>query len=171
MVLDELRLRGQSSIEFGITSPQYIEINNPNILVVDDDVVQSKHINTKLMELAGANVSVTNDHKQAIEQLTSTPYDLVIVSTQLSDYDGLRLCSQLRSSENGRHIPTLIMVDEEDRNLVVKGLDIGVSDYIIIPLEGNELLARAKTQIKRKRYQDALRDGLKIIQKELPEIK
>ena len=87
-------------------------------------------------------------------------YDLVIVSLNLADFDALRLCSQLRSLERTRAIPILLIADVEDRPRILRGLDLGVNDYIVRPIDRNELVARVRTQMRRKRYADSLRDNV-----------
>src|SRR3546814_20760590 len=51
----------------------------------------------------------------------------------------------------------LLIVDEFEMPRLVKGLDIGVSDYLMKPIDANELLARVRIQVRRRRYQDRLR--------------
>lgn len=160
IMLDELRLRDQTTVEFGgFGEGINLDPSGANILVVDDDFVQSKQIVNKLSTLDFVKVQALQNPAETIEKVSADDFDLVIISTQLAAIDGLRLCSQMRSHESTRHIPILILVDDSDKNLLIKGLDMGVSDYIMTPIEGNELIARVKTQIKRKRYQDALKSN------------
>ena len=56
----------------------------------------------------------------------------------------LRFCSQLRSSGVARHSPILIMLDDGDTERLAKVLDLGVNDYLVRPVNTNELTARAK---------------------------
>ena len=53
-----------------------------------------------------------------------------------------------------------MVADLEDRARVLRGLDLGVNDYLMRPIDRNELLARVKTQLRRKRYTEALRDNV-----------
>ena len=69
----------------------------------------------------------------------------------------MRFCSQLRSSGVTRHVPILIMLDEGDTERLAKALDLGVNDYLVRPVNKDELTARAKTQIRRKQFEDNLR--------------
>ena len=87
-------------------------------------------------------------------------YDLFVVSLGLQGHDGLRLCSQFRSLERTRHVPILIVAEPEDRPRVLRGLDLGINDYLLRPIDRNELMARARTQLRRKRYADRLRETL-----------
>ena len=84
----------------------------------------------------------------------------MMVSLHLAGEDGLRLCSQYRSQDETRHVPILLILDEGDLEQLAKGLDLGVTDYLIRPIDQNELLARTRTQIRRRRYHDALREML-----------
>src|SRR5919109_57012 len=86
-------------------------------------------------------------------------YDLVITGLQIGQEDGLRLCSNLRSADETRQVPILLIVDEFEMPRLVKGLDIGVSDYLMKPIDANELLARVRIQVRRRRYQDRLRSN------------
>jgi len=88
------------------------------------------------------------------------PVDLVIVNAAARSFDGLRLAAQLRSDEATRHLPVLAIVDFDERARLVKALEIGVNDILGKPIDPQELAARARTQIRRKRYTDYLRDNL-----------
>jgi two-component system cell cycle response regulator len=84
-------------------------------------------------------------------------YDLIIVSLRIDGKDGLRLCSQFRSQEQTRHVPILLVLDDVDLPKLAKGLELGVNDYLVKPIDRNELLARTRTQIRRRRYHHKLR--------------
>src|SRR5260370_21531208 len=84
----------------------------------------------------------------------------MIVSRGLEDYDGLRLCSQVRSLERTRAVPILMIAEAEDNARLLRGLEIGVNDYLVRPIDKNELLARVRTQIRRRRYTARLRDNV-----------
>lgn len=84
--------------------------------------------------------------------------DLVILSLS-GQQDALRLVAQLRGNEASRLVPILLVADSEDLSRLAKGLDLGANDYIVRPLDRNEITARARTQIRRKRLQDQLQDN------------
>ena len=82
------------------------------------------------------------------------------MSLNLAGADGLRLCSQVRSIDRTRHLPIIVMIEPGDEARLLRGLDMGVNDYLIRPIDRHELLARVRTQIKRKRHADLLRTRL-----------
>ena len=85
---------------------------------------------------------------------------MLVVSLSLQGADGLRLCSQVRSLERTRHLPVIMLVEPGDEARLLRGLDMGVNDYLMRPIDRHELLARVRTQIKRKRHSDFLRHRL-----------
>ncbi len=162
VVLDELRARATTSAMLGLPDPIAHVLNEMgeggNILVIDDRDSSSERI---LAALSGTHkVSLERAPQEALFRGAEGDWDLFIVSLGLKNYDGLRLCSQVRSLERTRHLPLLMISDIEDRSRVLRGLDLGVNDYLVRPIDRNELIARVRTQMRRKRYADALRHSL-----------
>jgi two-component system cell cycle response regulator len=87
-----------------------------------------------------------------------TTIDLVILNT-MGKADALRIVSKLRAQEVSRLVPILLIADPDELPRVAKGLDLGATDYLLRPLDRNELLARARTQVRRKRLQDRLQEN------------
>jgi two-component system cell cycle response regulator len=102
-------------------------------------------------------VEVCDDPNGALFVAAESDWELAIVSLSLKDFDGLRLCSQLRSLERTRNLPILILVEPEDTARMLRALDIGVNDYLIRPIDKNELKARVRTQIRKRRFAERLR--------------
>jgi two-component system cell cycle response regulator len=84
--------------------------------------------------------------------------DLVVLSLS-GTQDALRLVAQLRGTEASRLVPILLAAEAEELPRLAKGLDLGANDYIVRPIDRNELTARVRTQIRRKRLQDRLQDN------------
>jgi len=128
------------------------------ILLVED----RKAAATRMIAALDADHDVTyvTDLANALIEAPDGEYDLLIVSLNLADADGLRLCSQVRSLDRTRHLPIMIVVEPGEEARLHRGLDMGVNDYIVRPVNTSELLARVRTQVKRKRYADFLRSRL-----------
>ena len=160
MVIDELRLRGKTNIDMSIlhnnTMDYANKIDDASILIVDEDIIRSEHINNVLQKSFQQTV-VSHNIDQALTLSNTQNYDLIIIDLEFSG-DGLRLCSQLRNKIETRYTPILVLLDDhENPKLLSKAFDIGIHDYITNPIDSNELIARVNVQVKRKRYQDALR--------------
>jgi two-component system cell cycle response regulator len=95
---------------------------------------------------------------EQLREMADASVDLVILSLN-GEQDALRLVAQLRGSETSRLVPILLIADGEDLPRLAKGLDLGANDYIVRPVDRNELSARARTQVRRKRLQDRLQDN------------
>ena len=162
MVTDELRMRAVTSKEIGIQSPEREAIaetgKQGRILIVDDRAPSYERIVATLS--VEHTVDVETDPSEALFHAAEGRYDLAIISLGLQNFDGLRLCSQLRSLERTRNLPILAIAEADNNARLARGLEIGVNDYLIRPIDKNELLARARTQIKKKRYAERLRDNV-----------
>ncbi len=157
LVIDELRSRADTSASLGAAAFP-VKMDNGlggRILLVEDRPNAAQRIQSALG--GRYEVDLETDAHQALFGAAETDYDLVIVSIGLADFDGLRLCSQLRSLERTRNTPLLLLADLEDRQRILRGLDLGVNDYVVRPVDPNEILARVGAQVRRKRYADALR--------------
>jgi two-component system cell cycle response regulator len=159
MLSDELRARAVSSQSMGLVVTNAIPNDSRpgNILVVDSRVA---FIDRVRIALTGKHkVSAVIDPQDAIPSITESadPYELVIVNLDAEQFDGLRLCSQLKSLEQTRQIPILIVVAPDDEQRLMRALDMGVNDYLIRPIDRQELLARVNTQVRRARYAEQLR--------------
>jgi two-component system cell cycle response regulator len=162
MVTDELRMRALTTKEIGIQSPERDAVaetgKNGRILIVDDR--QSSYDRLVATLVTEHAVDVETDPNEALFHAAEGNYDLLLVSLGLQNFDGLRLCSQVRSLERTRSTPILAVAEPDNNARLVRGLEIGVNDYLIRPVDKNEMLARVRTQIKKKRYTERLRDNV-----------
>jgi two-component system cell cycle response regulator len=160
MIMDEWRMREQTSGQFEVFSseaePSEEEHQGAKILLVESFAPAAQRI-SGILATDKDNVEVATNSAEALQRADKGHYDLVITGLQVGEEDGLRLCSNLRSHEETRQVPILLIVDEFEMPRLVKGLDIGVSDYLMKPIDANELLARVRIQVRRRRYQDRLR--------------
>ena len=156
LALDELRLRDNVSLQLGElgTSDKDDDGAVGRILVVENNPFDRKLIESELAEEYSLT-SVTSS-EDALAALIE-PYQLIIVSVDLGEDDGLRVCSQIRSRDATRNTPLLMLIEEGDDHHLAKGLDLGVNDYLYKPLDKHELIARTRNQIRHHRYQERLR--------------
>jgi two-component system cell cycle response regulator len=159
---DELRLRAETARSIGATdhlSPLDGELKEHGLVLLVDPRANSQDRIARALKDIAEVVSIS-DPQAALFEAADKPYELVIVSSNLEGYDPLRLCSQLRSLERTRFIPMLVLAEQGEDDLVLRALELGVNDYLLRPLDPNELVARCITQVRRKRYNDQLRQSL-----------
>lgn len=164
-VTDELRTRAMASREYGIVGDPLAAAASENgqnaaILIVDDRRSSSERLGATLSQFH--RVEIEPDPHQALIRAAEGNYDVVLVSLDLVEFDGLRLCSQLRSLERTRDLAVLMLAENEDRGRILRGLDIGVHDFLVRPVDRNELVARVRTQVRRKRFSERLRESVQV---------
>ncbi|MBW3617336.1 MAG: PleD family two-component system response regulator [Proteobacteria bacterium] len=158
-VMDELRQREASGRRMGVieNSASRLGGGGGRVTVIDDHERQGPRLLEQLSVEHRAQLATS---AEAAADLPRGHVDLFIINAMAKSFDGLRLAARIRADEATRHVPILAVVDVEDRARVVKALEIGVNDLLSRPVDSQELAARARTQIRRKRYTDYLRNNL-----------
>lgn len=158
MVADELRKREASGKRMGaVDLAASGRASEPaRILVVDENERQARRI---CRYLEGLHRPISHSEASQLG-ISGSMVDLLIVSLANEKLDGLKLCAYFRSLESTRDLPILVVAESDDEKKAVRALDLGASDIVIKPIDSEELLARVKTQVRKKRYLDALRARL-----------
>ena len=161
-ITDELMLRNKSLNALGANTEELnldkSFLQGAKIVAYDDDVAESGMIK-KALEENGAIVALYKKSEDLNKEITPNT-DMLLISNALTDNDALRMCSQIRNIEGLKKIPIMLGLDDEQINIMPKAFEIGVNDYIISPIDINELIARCNTQIKRKKFQEKLSSEL-----------
>ena len=160
-LLDEWHARGETARALGLgTDPFAIpSVAGTRALVVDDwDVSAAATMDALPKE--GITAIRARDGREAIALTHAEPFDLIVISLTLAGEDALRLVSALRGGSRTHETPLVLLAESESRDQVVRGFELGASDWLTLPLDENELRARARNQIRRKIYQDRLRSDL-----------
>ncbi|HAT34931.1 MAG TPA: PleD family two-component system response regulator, partial [Rhodospirillaceae bacterium] len=162
LLTDEWRMREQTSGQFGVLrdgqDAHGEDATGARILLVDDSENERLRL-AKLLEDDSHSVELCDSAADARKLAQDNNFDLILVDMYLKDEDALRFCSNLRSMEATRQVPILMMLDQNDVDSFAKAFDLGINDHIAKPVDPNELRARTRTQIRRKRYQDRMRQN------------
>jgi two-component system cell cycle response regulator len=160
---DELLMRAATSTEIGLDDAldaASLAAESGRILLVEDQPATLERIRNTLG--ATHKIDSESDPQEALFRAAESDYDLAIISLGLDRIDGLRLCSQIRSLDRTRTLPILVIVGPDDNPRLLRGLDLGINDYLMRPVDPNELRARVRTQVRRKRFADRLRDNMQM---------
>lgn len=116
-----------------------------NILVVDDEVeiVDAIEIYLKNEE---TNIIKAYDGEEALKKLKENEIHLIIMDIMMPKLDGLKATMKIREEKN---IPIIILSAKSQGHDKVLGLTMGADDYITKPFDPLELIARAKSQLRR----------------------
>ncbi len=163
MLVDELRMRALTAhdvqmehlFERVFAKPQ----PNEKVLLVDDKASSVERTRIALMR-SGYQVIVEGDANRALEYAASGDPVLTIINIDMQNYDGLRLCSQIKQQKETRNLPLLAISNEGQDERIARALELGINDFVRRPVEPNELAARCLTQLRQYRYADFLRESV-----------
>jgi two-component system cell cycle response regulator len=159
-MMDELRRREALCGRFGngaLQSSPPVDAKARRLLVIDEQDAEAARIDATLRPLAASIVRAASCAEA--QQLLGPSVELAVASLSMPDGDTLRLVSQWRANDRSRLLPILLTADRGDLPRLAKGLDLGANDYLVRPIDHNELLARARTQLRRKRLQERLQEN------------
>ena len=162
LLTDELRLRAVTTRDIAVRDlldpAKQKGSKDASVLLVDERRSNGDRI-TEMLDGTAQLVQIT-EPAEAMQQSLSGGFDTIMISAQFAQYDPLRLCAQLRSAERTRFTPIILICDDQGDKFISRALEIGVNDYLVRPLDANELVARLSTQVRRKRYHEGLRTNI-----------
>ena len=114
---------------------------NPNmrILVVDDFATMRRIISNVLKQLGFDHILEAEDGTKALQILETEKIDFVITDWNMPQMSGLDLLKAIRSSEDKKHIPVLMVTAEAMQENIIKAAQAGVNNYIIKPFDAKTL--------------------------------
>jgi two-component system cell cycle response regulator len=160
-LLDEWRARGETARALGLAAEPLAvpSVAGARALVVDDWDLGAQTVQEALSR-DGIVAGRARTAAEAMALSAAIPFDLIVLSLSLLDEDPLKLASSLRAADATHEIPMLLVAAPEERDSILRGFDLGANDWLALPLDENELRARARNQIRRKFYHDRLRSDL-----------
>jgi len=132
------------------------------VLIVDDLPDNIELIKTFFLDKTYNFISASNG-REALEIIETQLPDLILLDVLMPVMDGFQVCEQLKSDERTRLIPVIMITGLEDSKSKIKGINLGVDDFITKPFNFLELKARMASLIKLKHYTDQLKNAEKIL--------
>jgi response regulator RpfG family c-di-GMP phosphodiesterase len=127
------------------------EVLSQNILVVDDSAVIRQSL-SKLLTNLGAQVTLANDGKQALEIVQSNKFDLVITDVEMPNMDGFGLCASLKKEDKTRGIPVVILSSMDSEKDIEKGFRVGAAAYLSKSEALNELADTIEQVVEKAKF-------------------
>ena len=159
-VLDAWRLRAETVRDLGFEPPTAPpeDFEGAKVLLLSDNSAEAEALSTALAA-DGMTLEQSRDEKTVWARLQDPQvhYDLVLASLPMPEGDPLRLASRLRAEADTRDLPLMLIADDEQRDLVLRAFELGASDHVLRPINQEELRARVRNQVRRRRYQLRLR--------------
>ncbi len=119
--------------------------DDPTILIADDD----PHIRQVVrfsVEKAGYTVVEAENGAQALERISESDPDLVVLDVMMPEMDGTEVCRQLRATND---VPVVFLSSRDEEIDRILGLEMGGDDYVTKPFSPRELMARIKAVLRR----------------------
>lgn len=117
------------------------------LLVLEDEKDLREILKKRLMK-EHYSVDACGDGLEAMDYITMTQYDGMILDIMVPGKDGFSILNDIR--EQGNHTPVLLLTARDRIEDRVKGLDLGADDYLVKPFAFDELLARIRVMMRRK---------------------
>ncbi len=118
------------------------------ILIIDDDHAQHQTLG-EYLEVSGYEVAHAEDGNQGLYVMEEQKPDLILLDIQMPVMDGFKTLEVIRKKSGFKNIPVMLLTSLDRDYLKIKGLELGADDYIIKPLNSEELLARVNASIRR----------------------
>ncbi len=125
----------------------------PKILVVDDNQ-DNVELLAKRLKAMGYRTCAAYDGEEALEKVAEEDPDLVILDVMMPKLDGFEVCKRLKSEDKTRLIPIVMLTAKREVPDKIKGLDTGADDYVTKPFNPHELMARVKSLLNLRTYQE-----------------
>ena len=128
------------------------------IMIVDDEIANVMVVR-KLLERAGyQSFETTTDSTEAMTIIHETKPDVVLLDLSMPKIGGLDILKQIRQSKKFKHLPVLILTASSEKDVKVKCLEMGATDFLVKPVDPMEIAPRVRNALQIKSYQDQLEE-------------
>lgn len=138
----------------------------PLILLVDDEPF---NLDLLEQELAGQDlvIQTASNGREALDHVAADPPDMIFLDLMMPEVDGFMVLERLQAHESWREIPVVIVSASNDLTNIVRGIEMGATDFLPKPFEPTILQARLNAGLERKRLRDLEHRYLKSLEREL----
>ncbi len=132
-------------------SPEIKELDKtikPRVLIADDQT-ELLLLMKETLENEGFEVAAANDGKEALQMAFESHPDIAVLDYNMPHKDGLAVAAELKDNPLFAHVPIIIVTAYSEKQTKMKGLSMGIDDYLIKPVDTDELIARIRMILKR----------------------
>lgn len=121
---------------------------NTSVLIVEDEEALATLLDYNLGK-EGFDTTLAGDGEDALMKVEERAPDIIILDWMLPKISGIEVCRRLRSRNETRNIPILMLTARAEEADRIRGLDTGADDYMTKPFSMNELVARIRAVLRR----------------------
>src|SRR4051812_14036525 len=120
-----------------------------HLLLIDSDAKSLRVMEVSLKK-AGFSVTTAVNGLDALEKIEINQPELVISDTKMPEMDGFELCKKLKENQKTTAIPFIFLTGQKSIEYKIKGLELGVEDYLTKPIYIKEIVTRIKILLEKK---------------------
>ncbi|WP_457644699.1 HD domain-containing phosphohydrolase [Persephonella sp.] len=143
-----------------------LEERKATILIVDDDA-QNRMLLKFFCKKWGFNVIECKNGAEAVNRVTEENVDIILMDLMMPKLDGFSALKVLKSNEQTKYIPVVILTAAEDTQSRIKGIELGADDFFTKPINIHELKLRLENSLRLKYYNDKLKNYNLFLEREL----
>jgi len=122
--------------------------NPPRILIVEDSPTMRQLLVFALKRLKNVDIVEAQDGMDGLRKVSSDHFDLALIDINMPVMDGLKLISLIRSEENLKEMPIVVITTEGAKEDRERALALGAQEYLTKPVQANRVLAVARSLLK-----------------------
>jgi two-component system cell cycle response regulator len=126
------------------------------VLIVEDDATSAKLI-ARYLSMVPCQLEIVDNGEKALRAASSNRVDIMLLDLMLPTIDGIQVCRTIKSREQTIPIQVVMITSLTDTKSKLMGIDAGTDDFLVKPINKDELRARVKSLVKKKAYLDRLR--------------
>ena len=136
----------------------FAALTNFTVMMVDDDPIMLEVVQTFLEEAGYSSFVTTSDPTQAMALFVAQRPDILLLDLMMPQVSGFDILGQVRSHEELRYTPVIMLTAESEGSAKLKALELGATDFLLKPVDPSELRLRLRNALAFKAYQDRLSD-------------
>lgn len=140
--------------------------DRPTVLIVDDEI---KNIELEKGYLESYNYEILTalNGEEALKVLSTNDVDIILLDVMMPGRNGFAVTKYLKSHEKTRLIPIILVTALTEKSERVKGIEAGCDDFVSKPVDSSELVARVRSLVKVKAYNDHMRNYERELENEV----
>lgn len=167
LMIDELVIRNKVGTELGLQDNSNFMVQNfttAKIVIINDNVTQTQNLMQIVSNLTPNVIAIEKDFESedTINKIVEYAPDLVIMNSEVNYINSLKIFVKIKGYDQLKYCAFLLFSEDDNFDIIIKGLEIGINDYFMWPVDANEMVARMKTQLRRKFYHNSLRLKLEM---------
>jgi len=132
-------------------------------VLVADDQAANRELLEELLTAQGCKVVAVPDGAAAVEELTRTRVDLVLLDVMMPHLNGFEVCEKIKNNPDTYLIPVIMITALSDKQDRLEGIKVGADDFLTRPVDRTELLARVRSLLKLKQRTDELESAESVL--------